>query len=188
MTCTATAFLRTGLTVASVLGLVLAAVPAEAQRWGRPRTPRAGACFYQNANFGGDYFCVEAGDQYDQMPEGLNDRISSIRIFGDASVVVYRDPDLRGRSTRFSDDADNLQRDGWNDTISSLDVRRDFARMTRGEAERIVERAYRNVLGRDPDDGARGWVDRVMRDRLSQSDLERELRRSPEYRNRRPPR
>ena len=176
--------------IAATIAVVLlwAAAPAEAQRgWGRPRPPRAGACFYQNASFGGDYFCVEQGDEYDVMPDGLNDRISSIRIFGDASVVVYRNPGFGGRQTRFTDDAENLQENGWNDTISSLQVRVDFARVTRAEAERIVRRAYQDVLGRDPDSGAHGWVDRVMRDRWTQSDVERELRKSPEYRNRRPP-
>ena len=75
-----------------MVAVVLAyAVPASAQRWGRPRPPRAGACFYQNANYGGDYFCVEAGDEYDVMPEGLNDRISSIRR-------VIRVPPSVGRS------------------------------------------------------------------------------------------
>lgn len=171
----------------AIVLLSAAAAPAEAQRWGRPRAPRAGACFYQNANYRGDYFCVQAGDEYEAMPEGLNDRISSIRLFGDADVTVYRNPNFRGRSTRFSDDVSNLQLEGWNDTISSLRVRLDFARVSRDEAEAIVRRAYQAVLGRDPDPGARGWVDRVMRDRWTQRDVERELRKSPEYRNRRPP-
>ena len=174
-------------TVVAVVAVVLAyAVPASAQRWGRPRPPRAGACFYQNANYGGDYFCVEAGDAYDVMPEGLNDRISSIRLFGDADVTVYRNPDFRGRSTRFNDDVSNLQREGWTDTVSSLRVRLDFARVSRDEAERIVERAYRVVFNREPDPGASSWVEEVMRNRWTQRDLERELRKSPEYRNRRP--
>jgi phage-related protein len=177
---------RLGLSAVVMTAVLGWAAPADAQRWGRPRPPRAGACFYQNADFGGDYFCVQAGDEYDQMPEGLNDRISSIRVFGDASVVVYRNPSFGGRQSRFNDDVHNLQSEGWNDTISSLRVRLDFARVTRDQAEEIVRRAYRNVLGRDPDPGARGWVDRVMRDRWSQGDVERELRRSPEYRNRPP--
>ena len=171
-----------------LLGMVvLFTATAEAQRWGRPRTPRAGACFYQNANYRGEYFCVEAGDGYDAMPEGLNDRISSIRLFGDASVTVYRNPRFGGRSTRFTEDVSNLQEQGWNDTVSSVRVRLDFARVTREQAEEIVRRAYQSMLGRDPDAGARGYVDRVMRDRWTQGDVERELRKSPEYRNRRPP-
>lgn len=171
----------------ALAALLCGPAPVDAQRWGRPRPPRAGACFYQNANYGGDYFCAQAGDEYDVMPEGLNDRISSIRLFGDASVIVYRNPNFGGRSTRFTDDASNLQADGWNDTISSLRVRLDFARVTRAEAENIVRRAYQSVLGREPDASAGGYVDRVLRDRWSQSDVERELRKSAEYRNRRPP-
>jgi hypothetical protein len=179
---------RSGLAATLGVALLLAlAAPASAQRWGRPRTPRAGACFYQNANYGGDYFCVQAGDAYDVMPDGLNDRISSIRLFGDASVIVYRNPNFGGRNTRFTEDVDNLQREGWNDKVSSLRVRLDFARVTRDQAEEIVRRAYLAVLGREPDAGARGYVDGVMRNRWSQSDVERELRKSPEYRNRRPP-
>jgi phage-related protein len=176
------------LKIVWMLGMiVLGATAADAQRWGRPRPPRAGACFYQNANFRGDYFCVQAGDGYDAMPEGLNDRISSIRLIGDASVTVYRNPNFSGRSTRFTDDVSNLQEEGWNDTVSSVRVRLDFARVTREQAEEIVRRAYNNVLGRDPDPAASGWVDRVMRDRWTQRDVERELRKSAEYRDRRPP-
>ena len=237
--------------------IVLGATAAEAQRWGRPRPPRAGACFYQNANYGGDYFCIAAGEDLDQMPSGLNDRISSIRTFGDAEVTVFRNPGFSGRSNRFNGDVSNLQLEGWNDTLSSLSVRRrgfgggngggwgggggggsanvdriirrayqdmlnrepdqaglrEYRRrmlddgwgeaevrealrrspeyrqqntMTRERAEDIVRQAYLSVLGREPDPGARTYVDRVMRQRWSQQDVERELRRSPEFRNRRP--
>jgi len=38
------------------------------------------------------------------------------------------------------------------------------------------------VLGREPDSGSRGYVDRVLRERWSQQDVERELRKSDEYR------
>lgn len=178
--------MRFGAAAVLVTGLVLSSTPAEAQRWGRPRPPRAGACFYQDAHFGGDYFCVQAGDDYDVMPDGLNDRISSIRLFGDASVIVYRNQNFGGRSQRFVEDMDNLQLEGWNDAVSSLRVRLDYGRMTREQAEEIVRRAYLRVLDREPDEGARGFVDGVMRHRWTQADVERELRKSPEYRNRRP--
>ena len=52
-------------------------------------------------------------------------------------------------------------------------------------AEEIVRRAYLDVLRREPDAASRGYVDRVMRDNWSQNDVERELRKSAEYRQRR---
>lgn len=234
--------------------VIVMARPAAAQRWGRPDTPRDGACFYQDANFGGDYFCVRGGDDYSAMPGGLNDGISSIRIFGRAEVVVYQHDRFKGKSKQFGDDVRNLRREGWNDRISSLRVlgrsggggwggagggwgsrppnvdtmvRRAYrdvlnrepdqaglrlyrsrvlddgwnegqvraalrrspeyqqqSVMTWPKAEEIVKRAYNNVLRRDPDPGARGFVERVYRDRWTQQDVERELRKSPEARRR----
>src|SRR5581483_2715252 len=66
--------------------------------------------------------CVRRGEDVPVLPEGMNDRISSIRIFGDADVVVFQDGRFRGESARFSRDARNLDREGWNDVISSLRV------------------------------------------------------------------
>lgn len=91
-------------------------------RWGRGPVPRLGACFYEDADFRGQYFCVGRGEDVGVLPEGMNDRISSIRIFGDADVIVFQDGRFRGGSARFSTDVRNLQREGWNDSISSLRV------------------------------------------------------------------
>jgi hypothetical protein len=55
--------------------------------------------------------------------------------------------------------------------------------MTYAKAEEIVRRAYQAVLRREPDPGSRPYVDKVMRDHWSQQDVERELRKSPEFRN-----
>jgi hypothetical protein len=56
--------------------------------------------------------------------------------------------------------------------------------VTPEQAETIVRNAYRAVLRRDADAaGLRNYVERVMRDRWSQAQLEAELRRSDEYRN-----
>ena len=52
---------------------------ASAQRWGRERTPNDGACFYEDANFGGNYFCVRAGESLGSLGAGMNDCISSMR-------------------------------------------------------------------------------------------------------------
>ena len=229
--------------VAAVVG----PATANAQRWGRERTPRDGICFYEDVDYRGDYFCVRAGHDLRSLPSGMDDHISSLRIYGRAEVIVYRDRSFHGRSARFDGDVRDLRLDIWNDRISSVQVRsgrghgggvRDFddpdrvvrrayrdildrepdARglrlyrsrivddgwseaqvrealrespeyhekntMTRARAEEIVRRAYLSVFGREPDPGSRGYVDRVLRDHWTQQDVERELRRSPEYRGR----
>jgi hypothetical protein len=235
-------------------GAVLAATStATAQRWGREKTPGDGVCFYEDADYRGDYFCVRAGESLDSVPPGTNDRISSIRIFGRAEVTVFKDRRFEGSSARFDDDVRNLRNERWNDRISSVRVRRTSSRghdgpsgghrryqgdpdriitrayqdilerqpdaaglrlyrsrivddgwsetdvrdalrkspeyrerntMTRQRAEDIVRQAYRSVLNREPDSGSRGYVDKILRDKWTQKDVERELRKSPEYRNR----
>jgi hypothetical protein len=171
------------------------ASPAAAQpRWGRPRAPRAGACFYQDDRFRGEYFCVEAGDDVASMPSGMNDEITSIQTFGDVEVEIFQDVRFSGRSKRFDSSVRNLG-DDWNDRLSSIRVTRRRDRyedrddrrrevMTRSRAEDIVRRAYQSVLKRDPDPASRSYVDKVMNDRWSQADVEKELRNSEEYRNR----
>jgi len=230
--------------------VVAAASPALAQRWGRGGSPRDGVCFYQDPDYRGDYFCIRAGEDLRSLPSGMNDRISSLRVFGRAEVVVFKDDGYGGRSARFDGDVRDLKLDIWNDRISSVQVRsgsgsgdrgrsrssddpdriirrayrdildrepdaagfrlyrrritddgwseaqvrealrsspehREKSSMTRDRAEEMVRRAYLSVLRREPDSGSRGYVDRVLRDHWSQQDVERELRRSPEYRGNR---
>ena len=228
----------------AIMLLMVAASALWAQpRWGRPRAPGSGACFYRETDFRGDYFCAEAGDDIPTMPSGLNDKISSIRTFGNVEVEVFQDTLYRGRSERFGSSVRNLKEDGWNDRLSSIHVnrrsgglgrfrdndRRDSDRwdddsrgndrrdrdrwgndrrdgdrrdgdlrdgdrrdndrslpgLSRRQAEDIVRRAYLSVLRREPDPASAGFVDRVLRDRWTQSDVERELRASDEYRSRR---
>jgi Peptidase inhibitor family I36/Domain of unknown function (DUF4214) len=227
-----------------VLGCIVvlaAASSASAQSWGRGRTPRGGACFYKDADFNGEYFCIEAGRNMSSIPGGMNDQISSVRLFGRAEVTVYKDRSQSGKSRRLSSDVRDMKRDGWNDVISSIEVHAtrgynpDF---TAGDADRVVRRAYEDVLNRepdqaglrlyrshmiddgwsekqvrdalrsspeykqtsvknaqeivrrayqsvlkrDPDAGAGSYVNRVLKDGWTQADVERELRKSPEYR------
>jgi hypothetical protein len=247
---------------------VTAVVPGWAQSWGRSAYPRSGVCFYKETNFHGDYFCAGAGENVNAVPKDMNDKISSIKVFGNAEVILFRDVRFQGRSSRFETDIRNLKEVGWNDLISSIRVRgsggggypgggggggrpngndaervvrrayqdvlgrepdasgmreyrshiidegwteaqvRDALRrspeyrernpdnnnnnrnngrntVTQAQAQDIVRRAYLSVLQREPDPESRGWVDRVMRDRWTQQDVERELKKSPEYRNKR---
>jgi hypothetical protein len=250
-------WLAVGFAAAFCAGL---ADRAEAQRFGRGATPNAGACFYEDPDFQGDYFCIRAGDSVNELPRDMNDRISSIRTFGRAEVRVFQDSRFEGRAGRF-DDVRNLRREGWNDRISSIRVdsvgggfgfgRRDDRDQGRGrgrdgvsgdQADRIVRRAYQDVLNREPDEsglreyrrriiddgwseqqvrealrnsaesrvvtreraaeivrraylsvlnrepdaGAQGYINRVMREGWTEEDVARELRRSPEFRQARP--
>jgi peptidase inhibitor family I36/beta/gamma crystallin len=111
------------LTAAGCFSLFLiGAGPASAQTWGRPPTPATGACFYENRNFTGQYFCVRINESSASVPVGTNDRISSIRIFGTAEVIVYKDVNFHGSSKRFDYNIADLREEGWNDKISSFSV------------------------------------------------------------------
>ena len=153
--------------------------------------PRNGACFYEDVNFGGDFFCVRTGGRLDRMPSGMNDRISSIRTFGRAEAQVYRNNSLGGGSARFSNDAEDLRQDNWNDQISSVQIgSRPYADRDRAydnrsgrNVNRIVRRAYRDILDREPDpEGLRYYRGRVIDDGWSEAQVRQDLRNSPEYR------
>jgi peptidase inhibitor family I36 len=246
--------LRPAVLLAS-LAVLATSSAAMAQRWGRERVPRDGVCFYKDTNFSGDYFCARSGDSFTSVPDGMNDRISSIKIFGRTEVTVFKDVRFEGRSSRFDADIRNLKDVGWNDLISSIRVRsasggfgdrpgsgsvgratedpdrivrrayedllerqpdsaglrlyrsriidqgwteaqvrddlrnsreyREKSSMTPAKAQDIVRRAYLAVLRREPDPASRAFVDRILRDHWTQQDVERELRNSPEYRNKR---
>lgn len=162
--------------------------------WGRPTTPSSGACFYEDPDFRGDYFCASVGSNTSQVPDDANDRISSIRVFGNASVTVFQDVNFRNASMRFDGDQRNLERVGWDDRISSFRVEfrggnsrgdREYnteAQWTYPQAQKMVQRAYRSVLGRDPDAAAASWINETIKNHWSQAQLEDALKNTPEYR------
>lgn len=137
----------------TVMSLLPAANAAAQTRWGRERVPQQGACFYEDRNFHGRYFCVRPGEDLRSIPDGLGDRISSMRLLGAAEVTVFRDKDMRGRSARFISDEPDLRRDGLNDQISSIVVapRGDYRAYRGGYDDRPSREA-----GRDDDDTG-GW-------------------------------
>src|SRR5262245_38355160 len=164
---------------------------ASAQRWGREREPQDGACFYKDPNFHGEYFCVRAGEALNAMPNDMNDKISSIRIFGRTDVTVFRDVRFSGRSSRFAGDVKNLKDQGWNDLISSLRVGGgggfgsfgSQGRPASGDVDRIIRRAYQDVLNREPDaQGLRLYRSRMLDEGWSEERVRETLRTSPEYR------
>jgi hypothetical protein len=124
--------LRSCLPFATLLLACLVPLTAAAQRpqWGHPHPPRAGACFYTDAGFNGEYFCLNPGDRWPTMPRGFNDKISSIRLFGGAIVQLFENGNFGGRRLRVDHDVDNLMRyrlpgdraKSWNDRISAIAV------------------------------------------------------------------
>ncbi len=105
-------------------GLAVAAVAssASAQGFGRGGFPGSGACFYEDINFGGRYFCTRAGEANPRVPSNINDEISSIRLFGNAEVIIFRDPDMRGQAQRFTTGVRDLRLSGFNDRLTSYAV------------------------------------------------------------------
>ena len=88
----------------------------------RNRGPRNGACFYVDANYGGESFCMNVGDSQRELEGRFKDRISSIQIFGNAQVIVHEHTGFDGASRTFTRDASNLS-GVFNDKISSVEVR-----------------------------------------------------------------
>jgi len=164
--------------------------------WDEPRV-----IVYAHANFRGAALELHPGDRLDNLsgqhfPDGqsLNDRISSIRVEGGAVVYVYEHGGFRGAVMRLTESVRDLSLRrlpdnagaSWNDRISSLvvEARRRGPRDGReADPDDAVRRAYRELLGRGPDEGGfryyrslmidQGWTERMVRDHI---------RRSEEYR------
>ena len=122
----------------TTIGILMAAAllahvsTASAQRWGRGATPRSGVCFYEDIHFDGRYFCSPVGSITEGVPSGMNDRISSVRVFGNAVATVYRDPNLRGQAKVIDYDVPDMRGMGFNDRVSSYSVDTGFGRASNG--------------------------------------------------------
>jgi hypothetical protein len=100
--------------------------------------------------------------------------------------ILHREPDPTGLRIYRSHIID----EGWSEAQVRDELRRspefrENSTMTYAKAQDVVRRAYLEVLKREPDPASRPFVDKVFRDHWSQQDVERELRNSAEYRNRR---
>jgi hypothetical protein len=92
--------MRSRLIIVSTISVIclFASQSASAQpRWGRDRLPNQGACFYEDVNFRGSYFCVRQGDRLASLPRGFNDRISSIRSSGPRCASFKIETSAAGR-------------------------------------------------------------------------------------------
>lgn len=110
------------MSVVAGLALSMAASTASAQQWGRGAYPQAGACFYEDINYNGRYFCTRAGEGAERVPSELNDEISSVRVIGNAEVLVFRDGSMRGEARRLTSSVRDLRNSGFNDRLTSFVV------------------------------------------------------------------
>jgi hypothetical protein len=110
------------LFVVSALALLSAGTASAQPAWGHERYPDSGACFFEHSNFGGRYFCVHDGERVMTLGHEFNDKIASIRVYGNAEVSVWRDSEMRGPTKRFTGSIRDLREVGWRDMISSLEV------------------------------------------------------------------
>lgn len=97
--------------------------------WNDRPAPGVGACFFKDAGFRGDHFCVSRGDKLSALPGNFGDNISSIQLYGRARVTVFNDRNFSGGHQDFGSNVGDLHsvkfRGGhtWNDRISSIMVR-----------------------------------------------------------------
>ncbi len=157
---------------------------------------------YQHADYRGDSLVLYPGESIDNFSgqtfsngNGLNDNVSSIRVEGGAEVFVYENARFRGAVMRLTENVRDLTgrllsadpRDNWNDRISSLRVagspRRSDKKKDRGyeqnrdiDCDRVIGRAYKDLLGRAPDEAGlrnyrglmidQGWTEKMVRDHI----------------------
>ena len=95
---------------------------------GRPGgRPHDGACFFVSQNFSGDYFCQARGTSLN-VPNGFNDKISSIQVYGRVNITIYNDADFRGFSAVTRQSIPDLRawqvqgynNKDWNNRITSI--------------------------------------------------------------------
>jgi hypothetical protein len=168
--------------------------------------PRPANCvvFFSEPGFRGESFIVEVGGAVENLARlpagrgGWSDRISSFRIEGIATVVAYSDAYFRGHRLETSSSLGDLVAESrgsnpdanWDRTISSLRVVPPRGQRFNPEpgydirtAENVIRRAYRDILGRDPDrDGMQSYLEKVLERGWSEEDVRQHIHRSAEFR------
>ena len=137
----------------------------------------------------------------------INDAISSVRVIGGVELLGFEHHRFEGQVVRVTEDvrnfADRRMHDtgqSWNDRISSLAVRwnrggngGDFrpgrpgggrpGRPAMADPDPIIRRAYRDLLGRDPDpEGVRNYRGLMVDQGWSEQMVRANIRRSDEFR------
>jgi hypothetical protein len=107
------------LVLATVLALSAFSLDASAQRRDRIYNGYGGITVYEDPDFRGDRASFD-NEVADLRQYGLNDRISSIELYGNQAWEVCRDVNFSGPCQIVNGSMDDLRADGWNDRISSM--------------------------------------------------------------------
>jgi TorA maturation chaperone TorD len=97
--------------------------------------------------------------------------------------ILDREPEAEGLRTYRRAMIDR----GWSEEDVRADLRKspEYREVQRKSAERIVRRAYQDILEREPDaEGLRDYTRRILRDGWSEREVRVALQKSPEYRER----
>lgn len=79
-------------------------------------------CLYQHWKYKGIEKCWVVGqEQSSLMDIGFNDMISSVKVFGNAKVQIYKHTGFKGKMMVITSDSPKLDK-AWNDKASSLKV------------------------------------------------------------------
>ena len=106
-----------------VAGLILiAAAQASARYWGRPKTPSAGACFYEDIEFGGRYFCARAGTSTTKITVRHQRRDLVDSHLRERAGHRLSRPQLQGTVAAIEANTADLRQAGLNDRISSFRI------------------------------------------------------------------
>lgn len=181
--------------------LALATLPVH----GQSNAPRGRVLLFPEANYRGDPLVVAADTQIENLEfvanggRRWNDRVSSVRIEGPVILIMYEKAGFRGAEATLTRDAADLgalslgdrRNSTWDRQISSIRVEEAprvgpiFIQWNRRDAERAVRSAYRDLLGREPDDwGLREYRDRLIVRGWTEDQLRDDVRQSPEFRSR----
>lgn len=181
---------------------LLSAAKADSRDYNRDYRGGPRVTFFENSDFRGASVTLYPGDSIENLANAtfenggkLNDRISSIKVEGGADVMIYSDAKYRGETLRVTRDMRNLAEaflpnnsKTWNDQISSLRVEgRDHGRPPgksyNGDPDKIIKRAYQDILLREPDPtGLRDFRIKMIDQGWSEQQVRESLRRSDEFR------
>jgi hypothetical protein len=100
------------------------------RRRGQQRQNVNDVCVYENANYQGASQCFSSGEDVENLASfrGLGDRISSIRVYGQARLLLFQNAGFEGARLVVDRDIPDLARVRmrgnltWNDQASSLEV------------------------------------------------------------------